>query len=216
MDEAARRVVVVAGDEGAGWTGALGARGFEVVRAADVPAALAAARGARAAVISAALPHGGGFAACVAFRRDPALRIPIVLAGSSAEEARRHARLPGRADVYLVAPFEGGALADAVDEAIRRGPAAPITGRRARAGRALATLGIAVVVVSLVLALADDLRVWRGAAPGGRGFWRLALAGLVVSDVGRRLARGRPPRPGLAGWIALALLAGSVLLPLVS
>ncbi|HYG67337.1 MAG TPA: hypothetical protein VD838_06745, partial [Anaeromyxobacteraceae bacterium] len=54
--------------------------------------------------------------------------------------------------------------------------------------------------------------VWTGGTGSGRGWWRFALAGLVVSDVGRRVARGLPPRPGFAGWLALAALAVSGLL----
>jgi hypothetical protein len=160
-------------------------------------------------VVDAELPQGRGFAACIAVRRDPELRLPVLLAGATATSARRHARLPGRADAYLLAPVESEALADAVAEAVRRGPAPPITGRRARLGRAVAALGIAVVVVSFVLALGHDLGFSGG---GGRGWWRVALAGLVVSDVGRRVARGLPPRPGTIGWVALALLAVSGIL----
>ncbi|HYG68835.1 MAG TPA: response regulator, partial [Anaeromyxobacteraceae bacterium] len=132
------RVALLGGAGAAEWEAALRARGFEVAAAADTPALLGAARDAAAVVIDADLPHGGGFAACIAIRRDPALRLPVVLAGATAESARRHARLPGRADAYLLAPVEGEALADAVAEAIRRGPAPPITGRRARIGRAVA------------------------------------------------------------------------------
>jgi CheY-like chemotaxis protein len=212
MGSAIGRVALLAGADAAGWEAALRARGFEVVGAADVPALLAAARGAAAVVIAAGLPHGQGFAACIAVRRDPELRLPVVLAGATAESAKRHARLPGRADSYLLAPVEGDALAEGVAEAVRRGPAPPITGRRARIGRAVAALGIAIVVVSLVLALGDDFGFRSGGAVEGRGWWRFALAGLVVSDVGRRVARGLPPRPGVTGWVALALLAVSGLL----
>lgn len=207
-------MALLAGVDAAAWEAALRAHGFDVKVATDAPGLIAAARGAAAAVVAADLPQGAGFAACIALRRDPELRVPIVLAGASAESARRHARLPGRADAYLLAPVEGEALASAVADAIRRGPAAPITGPRARVGRALTALGIVVVVVGLGLALADDVRVWGGAARGGQGWWRVALAGLVVSDVGRRIARGGPPRPGFTGWLALAILAASALLPL--
>jgi CheY-like chemotaxis protein len=204
------RVALLAGAGAAAWDAALRARGFDVTAAADVPSLLAAARGAAAVVVDAELPQGRGFAACIAVRRNPDLRLPVLLAGANAASARRHARLPGRADAYLLAPVESEALADAVAEAVRRGPAPPITGRRARLGRAVAALGIAVVVVSFVLALGDDLGFRSGG--GGRGWWRVALAGLVVSDVGRRVARGLPPRPGVTGWVALALLAVSGLL----
>jgi CheY-like chemotaxis protein len=208
------RVALLAGDDAAAWEAALRAQGFDVTAVPDAPGLLAAAGGAAAVVVATELPHGQGFAACIALRREPGLRVPIVLAGATAESARRHARLPGRADAYLLAPVEGDALARAVAEAIRRGPAPPITGRRARVGRAIAALGLVVVVVSLAFALGDDLRVWVGGAQSGRGWWRVALAGLVVSDVGRRVARGLPPRPGFTGWIALALLAVSGLLSL--
>jgi CheY-like chemotaxis protein len=97
-------------------THALEGDGFEVVQRADGKDAVEAVRRERpdAVVLSVELPRGSGYAICSKLKKDESLReIPVILVSAEAtpKTFEDHAKLKiGRADGYLLKPFEPEAL----------------------------------------------------------------------------------------------------------
>jgi CheY-like chemotaxis protein len=97
-------------------TSALEGDGFEVIHLADGKEAVESVRRQRpdAVVLSVELPRGSGYAICSKLKKDESLReIPVVLVSEEAtpKTFEDHAKLKiGRADGYLLKPFEPEAL----------------------------------------------------------------------------------------------------------
>jgi CheY-like chemotaxis protein len=97
-------------------TSALEGDGFEVIHLADGKEAVESVRRQRpdAVVLSVELPRGSGYAICSKLKKDESLReIPVVLVSAEAtpKTFEDHAKLKiGRADGYLLKPFEPEAL----------------------------------------------------------------------------------------------------------
>jgi two-component system, OmpR family, response regulator MprA len=100
--------------------------GYRVTVAADGPAALAAVRRDRPAVVvlDVLLPGIDGYGVCRALRADPATADPMVLMLTARDgTADRVTGLDAGADDYLVKPFEHDELLARIRALLRRRPA---------------------------------------------------------------------------------------------
>lgn len=100
-------------------TAALEPAGYSVITVGDGASGVDRARSSLpdAIVLSAELPDGSGFAVCSRLRRAQELSaIPLILTSSEATPAaiEAHKQNRGRADAYLLKPFDPAALLDQV------------------------------------------------------------------------------------------------------
>ncbi|MHB1846720.1 MAG: response regulator transcription factor, partial [Deltaproteobacteria bacterium] len=117
-----KRVLLIDADQPlvSSLTGALEAKGFEVLHTADGKEGLDLARqhSPDLVVLCVELPKSSGYSICSKLKKDDALRsIPILLTSADATQKAfdDHKKLKiGRADEYLRKPFDGPGLLDKI------------------------------------------------------------------------------------------------------
>lgn len=85
-----------------------------------------------------------------------------------------------------------------------RPPAPAVDPRRARAGKILQGVAVLMMVVGTVLSMLDDTHAWLERYSPSHRWWPLIAAGVVLVDVGERVATGRRPRAYWVNWLLAA------------
>jgi ActR/RegA family two-component response regulator len=199
-------VLLVAPPREAGaWEPALQGRGLEVVRAGGGREGRAAAARTPPAVVAVSekLPFAGALRAIRELRKDPATReVPVVLVGMAPLTVAQRLRLGASAPDATVPPgARPEAVADAIEEALRRGKLPPpeLTPAQ-RAGMKYSRIGNMLMIFGVIFSMPGG-----GSGAGRSWFVLLIPLGGLVSDYATGRVDGRKKLLGWQGWAALVL-----------
>jgi hypothetical protein len=84
-------------------------------------------------------------------------------------------------------------------------PAPTVAPKRARAGKILQGVAVLMIATGAALSMLDDTNAWFQSYSPSHRWWPVIAVGVILVDVGERVATGRKPR---ASWINWLLAAG--------
>ncbi len=189
------------------WEPALRARGMGVIRAGREKGSPAPRETPSVVVVSEKLPFAGALRATRDLRKGPATReLPVVLVGVEPFTVAQRLRLGTSApDATVPRGATPDQIAEAVEQASRKGRAAPVELTPAqKQGMKYSRIGTLLMMFGVIFSFPSMGQ--RAASSGGKAWFILLIPlGGLVSDVATGRVDGRRRLLSWQGWAALVI-----------